>query len=70
MRVPHVWAPGDTLKEVQRDIIISALSQHDGNMNKTAEAVGIPRATLYKRVLEYGIDLYRLRQNYGRGIHK
>jgi two-component system NtrC family response regulator len=40
-----------SLKEVretlERDMILSALTRHRGNMTKTAEELGITRPTLY-----------------------
>jgi two-component system nitrogen regulation response regulator NtrX len=50
-----------TLKEAKRDFekefILRKLQEFGGNMAKTAEAIGIERSHLYRKVKSYGIDL-------------
>jgi two-component system NtrC family response regulator len=48
-----------TLKEareaVERDILANALREHNGNISKTAKALGISRPTLYDLMSRYGL---------------
>ncbi|MEE4166843.1 MAG: sigma 54-interacting transcriptional regulator, partial [Desulfocapsaceae bacterium] len=46
--------PG-TLREMEQNMIAATLSENRGNMAKTAKLLGISRATLYRKVKEYGI---------------
>lgn len=43
------------LEALQRDAIVQALEENDGNMTKAAAALGISRATIYRRRLSYGL---------------
>ena len=47
--------PG-TLREMEQKLISSALTETQGNMVKTAKSLGISRATLYRKVKEYGLS--------------
>jgi DNA-binding NtrC family response regulator len=44
---------GLTLSEVEREYIFSVLRRMGGNKTRAAEALGIPRRTLYRRLDEY-----------------
>jgi transcriptional regulator of acetoin/glycerol metabolism len=44
-----------TLKEIERDAIISALKRNSGNMQQTCRELRIGRTTLYRRLREYGL---------------
>lgn len=55
MRTPHVWNPGDTLENVEMDLILSALRQTQGNLSHVSTALGIARSTLYKRLDKVGL---------------
>ncbi len=46
-----------TLESVERDAIIKSLADNGGNRSKAAEAVGISRATIYRKINKYGIDV-------------
>jgi DNA-binding NtrC family response regulator len=46
---------GRSLKEVEKDHIISILNETGTNYTKTAKILGISRATVYSKVKEYGI---------------
>jgi two-component system NtrC family response regulator len=52
-------APGSTLKEVreavEREKLASALRENNGNISKTARALGISRPTLYDLMMRYGL---------------
>jgi transcriptional regulator with PAS, ATPase and Fis domain len=58
--VPAVSASGRTLKEAlegpERQIIRDVLEAHHWNRNETAEALGINRTTLYKKMKRLGLD--------------
>lgn len=47
---------GTTLEELEREYIISMLNHHDGHQIKTAEALGIDRRTLYRKLRKYGLN--------------
>lgn len=57
--VPHTPEPvmtGDkTLDEMERDFILHTLERHQGNVTKTAQALGLTRTALYRRMNKYGI---------------
>jgi DNA-binding NtrC family response regulator len=50
-------APGRTLKDSEREAIVSALQFFDGNRNQTAQALGINRSTLRRKISEHGITI-------------
>lgn len=43
------------LSEVEREIIKRAIESEDGNLTKSAQILGITRATLYRKIEKYGI---------------
>ncbi|MGE3662821.1 MAG: sigma-54-dependent Fis family transcriptional regulator [Pseudonocardia sp.] len=47
------------LEELERDAIARALHEHGGNKNRVAEALGISRSTLYRRLRRFGVDAGR-----------
>jgi two-component system response regulator HydG len=47
---------GLTLKEMEKQLIISTLKQNEGNRTKTADALGISRRSLQMKLKEYGIN--------------
>jgi two-component system response regulator HydG len=48
---------GRTMREVERDTIVRALRETDGNRTHAAKILGISRRTLQNKIKEYGIDL-------------
>jgi transcriptional regulator of acetoin/glycerol metabolism len=56
---PECWAVSrrvlSPLESIERDAIVSALLDHDGNKVGAARALGMSRATIYRRIHEYGI---------------
>jgi two-component system NtrC family response regulator len=44
-----------TLDEIERDAILGALKQSDGNLSQVATALGITRQALYRRMEKHGI---------------
>lgn len=43
------------LEEVERLLIRKALARHDGNVSRAAEALGLSRSALYRRLQRYGL---------------
>jgi transcriptional regulator of acetoin/glycerol metabolism len=56
---PECWTVSrrllNPLESMERDAIVASLLDHDGNKVKAAEAVGMSRATIYRKIHEYGI---------------
>ncbi len=51
-------APGSmTLEEVERAMIARCMEQFGGNISRVAEALGLSRAALYRRLDKFGISL-------------
>jgi two-component system NtrC family response regulator len=44
-----------SLAEVEREMIIRALSVHGNDKDRAARALGISRRTIYRRLREYGL---------------
>jgi DNA-binding NtrC family response regulator len=56
-KVPVVEIPVEaTLAEMERVMIRASLLHHGGNRVKTAQALGIGRKTLYRKMEEYGLE--------------
>jgi len=47
----------EAVKEFEKNFILKVLGRHNHNLSKAAEALGIHRNTLSKRMLEYGNGL-------------
>ncbi|HEV7484902.1 MAG TPA: sigma-54 dependent transcriptional regulator [Thermoanaerobaculia bacterium] len=45
-----------TLDEIERGMIVKCLQHYDGNLSRVAEALGLSRAALYRRLEKYGIN--------------
>jgi transcriptional regulator of acetoin/glycerol metabolism len=45
-----------TLDEAERLMIEKALERHQGNVSKAAEALGLSRGALYRRLESHGIE--------------
>ena len=43
------------LEHVEKTVVQRALKKHDGNISKTAEELGLNRASLYRRINKYGL---------------
>lgn len=54
------WSPGKTLDDIERTVIVEALTYHQGNRTHTAKALGISIRTLRNKIADYkrlGINL-------------
>jgi len=47
---------GQTLKDVEKQMILRTLDEKNGNRTRTAEILGISRRTLQIKLKEYGIN--------------
>jgi transcriptional regulator with PAS, ATPase and Fis domain len=47
------WAPGRTLDDIERSVILEALQYHHGNRTHTARALGISIRTLRNKLADY-----------------
>lgn len=47
---------GLTLEELERCRIVQALETHHHNLSQTAQALGITRSSLYRRLVKYGLQ--------------
>jgi DNA-binding NtrC family response regulator len=54
--LPTVSDEITTLKEAERKLIISALGKTKGNKSLAAQMLGISRKSLYKKLIDYGIQ--------------
>ena len=56
---PECWTVSrrllSPLESMERDAIVQALLDFNGNKAKTAESLGMSRATIYRKIHEYGI---------------
>jgi sigma-54 dependent transcriptional regulator, acetoin dehydrogenase operon transcriptional activator AcoR len=56
---PECWTVSrrllSPLEAIERDAIVQSLQDHDGNKLRAAEALGMSRATIYRKIHEYGI---------------
>jgi transcriptional regulator of acetoin/glycerol metabolism len=44
-----------TMDEIERAMILKSMRHHAGNVTRAAEALGLSRAALYRRLEKYGI---------------
>jgi len=44
-------------REFEREYILHKIEEHNGNISKTAEAIGIERSHLYRKMRGYGIEV-------------
>jgi DNA-binding NtrC family response regulator len=52
---PDTANDGLNLGSVERNTIQQALSQHEGNVSRAAQSLGLTRASLYRRMQKYGL---------------
>ncbi|HKQ61257.1 MAG TPA: sigma-54 dependent transcriptional regulator [Candidatus Polarisedimenticolaceae bacterium] len=54
---PELPSPGAmTLDEMERAMIVQCLKHYAGNLSRAADALGLSRAALYRRLEKYGLD--------------
>jgi two-component system response regulator HydG len=55
---PHSAAVPATLnlRALEKEAILKAIDQHQGNLSKAAQALGLGRTTLYRKMLRHGIQ--------------
>lgn len=51
--VEKAWSPGRTLDDIERNVILEALTYHQGNRTHTAKALGISIRTLRNKLADY-----------------
>jgi transcriptional regulator with AAA-type ATPase domain len=56
---PQCWSVSrrrlSPIESLERDAVVASLLDHDGNKVRAAEALGMSRATIYRKIHEYGI---------------
>ena len=52
---PFAVRPGLTLKDMEKELILSTLRQTDNNRTRAAEILGVTRQTLQNKLKEYGL---------------
>ena len=56
---PECWSVSrrllSPLESIQRDAIVQSLLDHQGNKAKAAQSLGMSRATIYRKIHQYGI---------------
>jgi transcriptional regulator of acetoin/glycerol metabolism len=56
---PECWTVSrrllSPLESMERDAIVQSLLDHEGNKAKAAESLGMSRATIYRKIHEYGV---------------
>ena len=52
---PFAIRPGLTLKDMEKELILSTLRQTENNRTRAAEILGITRQTLQNKLKEYGL---------------
>ncbi len=52
-----VYRPGMTMEDLEREAIVAALEEVDGNRRKAAERLGIGERTLYRKIRKYDLEV-------------
>jgi DNA-binding NtrC family response regulator len=56
-RDPSLPFPGEmTLDEIERRMIVKCLAHYGGNITRAAEALGLSRTALYRRIQKHGLE--------------
>lgn len=62
VKAPHktvvIGGAREKLQHFETAMIKEKLIAHRGNIRRTAEALGLPKSTLYDRIKAYGIDIH------------
>ncbi|NOS35350.1 MAG: response regulator [Deltaproteobacteria bacterium] len=54
---PSMGTLREARREFEREFILHKIEEYDGNISKTAEAIGIERSHLYRKMRGYGIEV-------------
>ncbi len=57
----------DARTDFEREYILQRLAEHNWNISRTAEAIGIERSNLHRKIKQYGIEVGRLDGDPGGG---
>jgi len=52
--------------DFEKQYILRKLKENDGNISRTAEAIGLERSNLHKKIKSYGLDIERQEGTGGR----
>jgi DNA-binding NtrC family response regulator len=52
----NVVRAGMTVEDAERQLIVQALKETDGNRTKAAQRIGVSRRTLHRKLKEYGLE--------------
>jgi DNA-binding NtrC family response regulator len=52
----NVVRTGMTVEDAERQLIVQALKETDGNRTRAAQKIGISRRTLHRKLKEYGLE--------------
>jgi DNA-binding NtrC family response regulator len=52
----NVVRTGMTVEDAERQLIVQALKETDGNRTKAAQRIGVSRRTLHRKLKEYGLE--------------
>ncbi|KNC66843.1 sigma-54-dependent transcriptional regulator [Pseudoalteromonas ardens] len=55
LRTEVAQSPGRTLAEVEKTLIEQTLAMHQGQVSKAAQALGLTKSSLYRRLDKYGL---------------
>ena len=53
---PGLFLPAETVKDAEKQLIIRALKEADGNRTVAARRIGMSRRTLHRKLHEYGLE--------------
>ena len=56
----HLFNQVEPLAKVEENLILEALKQSNGNINVSAEMLGISRSSLYRRIEKHGVSLKKV----------
>ncbi|MFC1474914.1 sigma-54 interaction domain-containing protein [bacterium] len=58
VQIPRIEPGSDSrINESEKRVIIEALSENEGNRSKTAEALGMSKVTLWRKMKKFGIEI-------------
>ena len=54
---------GKSLEEVERGVILDALERHHWHVVSAANAIGVPKTTMYRRIREFNLQRRSMRRS-------